>query len=208
MSAQASIDYSKTHESGNSELKYDPKVGANVWLWTDITIGGEFDYTEPGHVGIDEQYESAKKSEGSISLKTGLGYIMKGQKLKTDDVKFTFNYLELPVYFLYHHPAGDPGSVYVGLGPYFAYGIGGKVKSSGLNESVFGEDHGGYKRFDAGLGFKAGYEFKSGFYADFTYELGLANIAYASQEVKSHMRCTSLNLGYVFGGLGPKEKKK
>ncbi|MES1224132.1 MAG: outer membrane beta-barrel protein, partial [Bacteroidota bacterium] len=148
MSAQASVDYSRTHETGNSELKYDPKVGANVFLWTEMSLA-EFSMTEPGHVGIDDEFETEKKQGNSVSLKIGLGYIMKGQKLKQSDTKYTFSYLELPIFALYHHPVGGAGGIFAGLGPYFAYGVGGKVKSPGFSESVFGQDNGGYKRFDA-----------------------------------------------------------
>ena len=213
MSAEASADYSKTHEMGVSELEYDPVAGVNVCVWTEISILGQDPWTARPHLGgvlsVDDEYDiPAKKSNGSLSIKTGLGYVMKGQKFKDSDTKFTFHYLELPIFALYHYQLSETGGLYGGLGPYFAYGLGGKMKSQDFSESVFGKDHGGYKRFDAGLGFKAGYEFKSGLYADITYQLGLANLVYAEADVKSHMRCSSLSIGYVFGSLAHKERKK
>ena len=119
-----------------------------------------------------------------------------------------FNYIQLPLYALYHHPVGSSGAIYGGLGPYFAYGIGGKSKSPGFSDDTFGEDHGGYKRFDAGLGFKAGYEFNMGLYVDLTYEFGLANIAYPSMDVKSHMRGGGLDVGYSLSRMFVKKGKK
>jgi len=213
LSAQASVDYSKTHEMGVSELEYDPSVGTNVLIWTEIGIIGGPGISVRPHLGgilsVDDEYDTpAKDSKGSLSIKTGLGYVMKGQKFKDSDTKFTFHYLELPIFALYHYRVNETGGLYAGLGPYFAYGLGGKMKSQNFSESVFGRDNGGYKRFDAGLGFKAGYEFKSGLFADITYELGLANLVYAEADVKSHMRCSSLSIGYVFGSLAHKEKKK
>lgn len=205
LSAQASADYSKTRETGDSKLEYDPFAGVNVIVWTDIYIleTPVFSYSNSGE---SDFFPAKKKVESFVSLKTGLGYVAKGQKFKTGDTKTRFNYIELPVYGLYHYPLGESGSIYAGLGPYFAYGIGGKVKSQGFSENTFGENNGGYKKFDAGLGFKVGYEFNAGLYMDISYELGLANIAYASTDVKSHMRNASLNVGYNLANLIHKKK--
>jgi hypothetical protein len=135
-------------------------------------------------------------------LGLGLEYIGKGAKYKEFDGSIKLNYIEIPIHLSYYCKAGA-GVFYGGLGPYFAYGIGGK---SG-DESSFGKDAGGYKRFDAGLSFILGYRLKMGLSLDLGYDLGLANIAYPEMDVKSHNRCLSINLGYAIGRLlFPKKK--
>jgi hypothetical protein len=212
LNEQASIDFSKNKEnSENSPLEYNSNTGFNEVVTYDWSIFGQPVFSSPAF-NLFEGDQNAyfvpeKKSNGALILRAGIGYIGKGAKYKDADIKIRLNYLEIPIYALYHYKLGESGGVYGGLGPYFAYGIGGKVKGEGSSQSSFGEDRGGYKRFDAGLGFKAGYEFSNGFFVDLSYELGLANIAYASEDVTSHSRCLSINLGYNIGRLFVKKKK-
>jgi hypothetical protein len=131
--------------------------------------------------------------ESYIGLKYGLEFITKGAKDPAGG-SFSLNYLEVPLDALYHYPIG-PGGLYGGLGPYFAYGVGGK---SGTQNS-FGENAGGYKRFDAGANFILGYKMDMGLSLDFSYDLGLVNASYPSQDISSHNRCFSINVGYQIG---------
>ena len=60
--------------------------------------------------------------------------------------------MQIPIVVVYMHDLGNDRKLFGGLGPYFAYGIGGKFKGDGFSEKVFDEDF-GFKRFDAGLTF-------------------------------------------------------
>ena len=73
------------------------------------------------------------------------------------------------------HDLGKDRKVFGGLGPYFAYGIGGKIKGNGFSEKAFDEDF-GFKRFDVGLTFTGGYNFDNQWSVGLAYDLGLANI--------------------------------
>lgn len=107
-------------------------------------------------------------------------YIMGGPELvlknSTDGgTKIRTGYLQLPVLALYRYTLPKKaGAVFGGLGPYFAYGLWGKAKSSTGSENIFSSN--GFRRFDAGLSFTAGYQFTAGFAARLGYELGLADI--------------------------------
>ncbi len=205
---KASLDFAKVHESGASNVKYDPVTKANVIVYSETTLFGEhFSYNDNNENSYSEQgtYLNLDKptNAGYGALGFGLEYVGKGAKFPGGNGSVSLNYLELPIHFLYHYPVG-PGNVYGGLGPYFAYGVGGKEGDI----SSFGDSNGGFKRFDAGLGFMLGYKLSMGVSLDIGYELGLANIEYADEDVKGHNRVFSINLGYQIGKLFAKKKSK
>jgi len=131
-------------------------------------------------------------------IQSGLSFITKGTEgeyiymissdsfSSSDKIKAQSMYLQLPIYAGYKFQVAENVKLLFNVGPYFAYGIGGKVKSEhvakmggividayGIKEDVFSND--GFKRFDCGLGFGAGVEFgKIGVSA--AYYLGLINI--------------------------------
>ena len=205
---QASVDFADVRESGDSKITYNKKTGENVMVFTDTYVEGMGRYGDDdalrGHDALDmddplREYvakPAGGQAGGSLSIRYGLEYIGKGAKFQAGDFKFGLNYLEVPINAIYHYPAG-PGEVYGGLGPYFAYGIGGGANG----ESSFGQDNGGFKRFDAGLNFRVGYKLAQGVSLDLGYDLGLANVEYANEDVTGHTRTLSINLGYQFGRL-------
>jgi hypothetical protein len=195
---QGSIDFGKIHEAGNSELSYDTKTGDNFVTTSEIVIVG-LNYDDKVDEALrDDDPRPAEGDAGAhLALRFGLGYVGRGAKLPGGGgFAINLNYLEVPVDVMYHYPAG-PGELRGGLGPYFAYGIGG---TSGTVSS-FGENNGGFKRFDAGLSFLLGYKLSNGVSLDLGYDLGLANVEYASQDVTGHTRTFSINAGYQVGRL-------
>jgi Outer membrane protein beta-barrel domain len=196
---EASIDFAKLQESGDSKITYDGKTKTNVvvytdWYFLELPLR---DY----HLNSalrEEDPKTAPSTDNKISLRYGLEYIGKGAKFPggNGDFGINLNYLSVPFDAIYHHPAG-PGQIEGGLGPYFAYGIGGS--SGGV--SSFGEDNGGFKRFDAGLNLQMGYKLDNGLSFRLAYDLGLANVEYASEDVKGHTRAFSINIGYQIGKL-------
>jgi Outer membrane protein beta-barrel domain len=204
---KASIDYANTHEHGASEINYDPFIGQNVTMFVkygvqDVDAQGNTGGLDEDAVEIDNDSMARDKSvPGSLKIGLGLSYIRKGNKLGGTTTHL--NYLELPVLLLYHYHLQDHGMLYGGLGPYLAYGLGGKIKGASFEENSFDKNSGGYKRFDAGLEFMAGYKLSMGLSLDLTYDFGLANIAYGGNDYTSKTRCLSLNVGYplsrIFG---------
>lgn len=212
-----SIDFAKTKEAGTSQIYYDDRTGINeivysdAWLWSAFGGSGKNDINDISdikHIGDFKtgayllNPDAEETDEKNIGIRGGIEYISKGAKFKTGGGSFGLNYLEVPIIPEYRFSAGT-GNICVGLGPYFAYGIGGK----GDGESSFGDNNGGYKRFDAGLSFLLGYKFDAGVAFSLSYDLGLANNIYPDQDVKSHNRCFSINLGYQIGKLFVKKQK-
>lgn len=122
---------------------------------------------------------------GDFSIQPGLLYSGKGI------TNATFSYIEVPVNLLYHIKAGV-GKVFIGAGPYLAYGI---SVSNGLS---FGSTNDKVANPDYGLGGLAGYRFDTGFFFSASRELGLANLVNNGNGIADKNRVTSISIGYFF----------
>ena len=208
---QGSIDFTNSKELGPSHIEYNNLLGKNIiyysdhWLMFALPESGKDDINGIGDLKIDpllQNPDANETEEKNLGIRGGIEYISKGAKFKTGGGSIGLNYLEVPIIPEYRFSTGM-GNICAGLGPYFAYGIGGK--SNG--ESSFGENNGGYKRFDAGISFLLGYKLNTGVAFGLSYDLGLANNIYPDQDVKSHNRSFSINLGYEVGRLFVNKQK-
>jgi hypothetical protein len=139
------------------------------------------------HAGVNVEFPVAP----DFVLQPGLLFTVKGTKT-TEAVgtgKIHVNYLELPVNFIYKPGFGN-GRLLLGLGPYIAYGIGGKAKLTGsgsdieqdvkfenkLSASQVADNEFYVRPFDAGANLLAGYELGSGISLQLNAQLGLLKI--------------------------------
>lgn len=132
------------------------------------------------HVGVNAEIPLADE----FYLQPGVLFSTKGAKADDDDdTKFNISYIEIPVNFLYK-PVLGTGKLLLGVGPYAAFGVGGKIKSDDGdvdlkfdNEVDPGADvYRTVKRFDFGGNLLVGYEFSNRFSAQLNAQLGLVNI--------------------------------
>ena len=151
----------------------------------------------------------------SFSFQPGLNYVQKGGRFEEENYtdKSTFNYLELPLNFVYTSPS-PKGSFFVGAGPSLSMGLSGTEKfNDGTNEETsdikFGSgDNDDLKAFEFGINVIAGYRFKGGFLVAANYNAGLSNIAITTEDENSgeaHNRYFGLRIGYMIPG---KQAKK
>ncbi len=157
-------------DASGDKLKNDLVTRFHVGVQADIPIAPEF-YFQPG-----------------------LLFTTKGAKSETIILEQTFTsnlniyYLELPLNFLYKPMLGN-GHLLLGVGPYVAYGVSGKIKYEGGNTSdtqdvkfdnkvtipEAAQDF--YLRpFDAGANLFVGYQFANGLLFQLNTQLGLINI--------------------------------
>lgn len=144
----------------------------------------------------------------SFSVNTGLMLIKRGWKNTYSDnrgsLETTDNamYVELPLLASYRMPLSDQAEFQLNLGPYFAYGIGGKRKTT--NSFQAGGDYEidcfdstlGCKHMDCGISVGVAFTFLH-FYAGVNYERGLVN-TWEPANYKYQNGCIALNLGYNF----------
>lgn len=133
-----------------------------------------------------------------VYLESGLMYVEKGGKNVYDGKKITYglHYLEIPIVVKYAISIDDHFSIQPLLGGYLAFGVGGKAKNFVDREAASSFSKRFFKRFDGGLRLGCGVSYDL-FYADLTYDIGLANICHDEFET-SHNRCLALNFGVNF----------
>ena len=207
---EGSYDISEESEGGPSALSNSGDVGFNLAMeagWGSIGAQGPFTIKPDGAVHNDwfpYDYKPLKKSENSINFASGLELVRKGSKF--DGATTGLTYLNGFTDIRYNHGFDDGGSLFAGLGPYIGYGIGGKVKGGGFSEPAFGGAD-GYKRFDAGLHLKGGYQFSGGLRFALGYEFGLFNKSPAP-DFTSRNRTFSISVGYSVTKIIAAFKKK
>ena len=138
----------------------------------------------PGfHVGVNLMIPIAP----DFNFQPGLLFSGKGAKSEegSTDATIKLSYIELPLNLLYRAQLGE-GYVMIGFGPYLGYGIGGKIKSEGVEIDVKFKNEVGsgdpdnvayFKGFDAGANIFVGYEMSSGLFLQLNSQLGLLNIS-------------------------------
>ena len=145
----------------------------------------------------------------NFNFQPALNFVQKGYKVKDETSKETvnFNYLEVPLNFVYSTQKNE--GFFIGAGPSIAYGISGKDKftADGMpddNQKVkFGSGVDEVKAFDFGVNAIAGYKMKGGFMIAANYNLGLTKInnddgSGDAGTIKNNY--FSLKIGYMFGG--------
>lgn len=134
-------------------------------------------------LGVKAEVGLPQISEG-VYLDMGALLTLKGAKIdggSAASIKFNPYYLEIPVHIGYKYAVNENFAIFGNAGPYLAIGLFGKAKAEGdiLDEyefddnstNVFGDD--AMKRFDFGLGLKAGVEFSQKYQISIGYDWGL-----------------------------------
>lgn len=151
--------------NAQDNLRWGATVGMNS---SNFSITG-FDSKIGFHAGVKAEVGLPQISEG-VYLDMGALLTLKGAKIdggSAASIKFNPYYLEIPVHIGYKYAVNENFAIFGNAGPYLAIGLFGKAKAEGdiLDEyefddnstNVFGDD--AMKRFDFGLGLKAGVEF-------------------------------------------------
>lgn len=180
-------------DNSGKKLENDLIVGYHFGVNVQIPVAPEF-YFQPGL-----QF-STKGAENTVSALTST---------------YKLSYIELPMNFVYKSLLGN-GYFMVGLGPYVAYGVGGKAIYEGgsistesdikfKNEVVSGDPLTivYIKPFDAGGNIFFGYELAGGLFIQLNAQLGMLNIRpdnYFLPDDNSTLKNTGygISLGYRF----------
>lgn len=142
-----------------------------------------------------------------FAIQPGLLFSTKGQVLKNiqvdnngasispTNITTKFNYLELPVNFMYKSSDRTPVRFFIGAGPYVAYALSGTSSYSGQKVDLsFSND---YNRLDFGLNAIGGVQLKRRVIISANYGLGLSSIA--QRETPTYYnRVVTASVGYLF----------
>jgi hypothetical protein len=165
------------------------------------------------HFGVNAQIPVAPE----FYFQPGLQFSTKGAKNTVGSLTSTYklSYIELPLNFVYKGLLGN-GYFMIGLGPYVAYGVGGKAVYEGgsstseskikfKSEVVTGDPLATVyiKPFDAGGDIFFGYEMSGGLFMQLNAQLGILNIKpdnYLIPDDSSTLKNTGygISLGYRF----------
>ena len=190
--AQTGVGYGLKAGVNLANYKYSPeldtKASPNFHLtgYLDAPISSNF-YIQPG---ISLQGKGAKIDD----------YVIDGNKYSG---KQSTMWIEVPVNAVAKFPTGDAGNLFLGAGPYAAFGVSGKntVTKDGkavtdIDDFKFGDGL-NPKAFDAGVNFLAGYELSSGLTIGAGYGLGLSNLSGMGGDSKQNSRVLSFSVGFA-----------
>ncbi|WP_285820547.1 porin family protein [Bacteroides acidifaciens] len=191
--------------NAQDNLKWGVMAGMNV---SKYTITG-FDSRIGFHAGVKAELGLSQEASGAYmdfaALLTLKGAKVDGGSLAS--IKFNPYYLEVPVHVGYKYAVNDDFALFGNVGPYIAVGLFGKAKAkvdgniadlgelgtNSASEDIFGDD--GLKRFDFGLGLKAGVEFSKKYQLAISYDFGLVEVA---KDLGMKNRNLMISLGYMF----------
>lgn len=191
--------------NAQDNLKWGVMAGMNV---SKYTITG-FDSRIGFHAGVKAELGLSQEASGAYMDFAAL-LTLKGAKIdggSIASIKFNPYYLEVPVHVGYKYAVNDDFALFGSVGPYIAVGLFGKAKAkvdgniadlgelgtNSASEDIFGDD--GFKRFDFGLGLKAGVEFSKKYQVAISYDFGLVEVA---KDLGMKNRNLMLSLGYMF----------
>jgi hypothetical protein len=208
-----------------AQVSFGPKLGLNISNINDKVVDAnqyqamDFKSRVGFHVGgvVNAQISDY------FSIRPELVYSTAGAKIEESGVKMQINYsyLSLPINFVGSLPISDDFKLQAIVGPYFALGLGGKVKTEFMGvtdeqtikmkkDPLDPNDTNFYlNSLDMGLNFGIGAQYKS-FVLSATYGLGLSNIEshYTNSQdedlrgdsYKWTNRNISIGVAYLFGG--------
>lgn len=207
-----------------SPFRFGAKTGLNLSS-ASVNDANASKFKAGYHVGVTVEYELPR----DFLIQSGLFFSTKGSKQEDlngsgyvggkPDFTHTFNqlYLEIPIFGAYRMGISDKINLVLGVGPYLAYGIGGKTKQK-LNSGVWADGKteiewdtfgdGVYdnnrdwlkgeslNRFDFGGGFKADLE-----YSKYTFGVGLTSsiINISKKEGYSDSKYRNVNVSISLG---------
>ena len=144
------------------------------------------------HLGMIMESKLGK----STVVKPQIQFIKKGTAHSNGE-QGIYNYLELPINFVYNMPL-QRGRLYVGGGPALAYMITGSWAVKNESKEVIYFELDKVNRFDYGINTIAGYEIKGGFFFNINYNMGLRDVWFQPGVGSNKNRVFGLSIGKMF----------
>ncbi len=176
-------------ELDKEKLYYGARMGLNLGK-----LSGDFDVSGlkaglnlGGVVGL------RLSSQAPVFLESGLYYTQRGGK--DGGNKITINYLEIPLLVKYGIKATDDIALLPFLGPYFSYGISGRMKGSNGTVDVDESSFDYVNRGDMGVKLGCGAEYNM-LYLEVGAQIGITDISDVTGSI--HGNAFFVNFGVNF----------
>jgi hypothetical protein len=194
-----------TYDAGRTT--FGVRAGVNFFNITGKDANGD-KYSNHINTGFNVGVNAEIPVGTGSYLQPGILYSQKGAEFSGDN-EVDLSYIEVPVNFVYK-PVLGTGRLLLGFGPYIGVGLDGKVKSSnGTKTDVeFTNDHATetdtptyaeYKRLDYGGNLLAGYELANNLSFQLNAQLGLTNLAPATNGTDSKAKQNNTGFGVSVG---------
>lgn len=175
-----------TSSSGDQSVSFGIRAGVN---FTNIN-GKQYDNSDVNgkiktgfNVGVNAEVPIGT----DVFVQPGILFTTKGAKDKSNDkIKYNISYIEIPINVIYKPELAGAGRLLLGVGPYIAFGVGGKYTSSTgkdtdwkFKNSITATEYLSnlyLKRIDFGGNLLAGYELSSRLSVQLNAQLGLIKI--------------------------------
>lgn len=214
------IGYGIVYAQEDEPFQFGVKIGGNLYS-TSMNVEDVADKKlKVGYqVGLTAEYAFTE----NFYLQSGVFFVTKGVKIKgktgnSENEKsysqsINLQYLQLPLLATFKLEMDTDIKAYFGVGPYIAYGIGGKSNTTnryvdptradeGDNLNSFGDNR--MKELDFGFKYNVGLEFEK-FLFEWGYDFGLMNIERKNSKINSLLnnkhfknKGISLSVGYKF----------
>ena len=195
--------------TASAQITWNAKLGGGLAFCAGMNDEGDTKAKFVGKVGVGIEAPLT----ANFSLMPSLEFAMKGTKWSIKeyisgysvDVDETYSpmYLQIPILGAYRLNLNDDWNMTLKIGPYFAYGISGKVEAeastSGVTASgdvdLFSDLDA--KRFDAGVDVGIDFEYHR-FVVGLEFERGFVSFAPDDEDINVYNQALYVTVGYKF----------
>lgn len=195
--------------AASAQITWNAKLGGGLAFCAGMNDEGDTKAKFVGKIGVGIEAPLS----ANFSLMPSLEFAMKGAKWSMSEYYSGYNvdgeetlsplYIQIPVLGAYRLNLNDDWNMTLKAGPYFAYGISGKVKSEGsVSGYSYSEDEDMFsdldaKRFDAGIDVGIDFEYHR-FVVGLEFERGFISFAPDDADINVYNQALYLTVGYKF----------
>lgn len=169
-----------------------PRFGIVAGGLLSKTSGATSTFRPGGYAGLETDLKLGKL----VSVRPQLKYMMKGETIDPEG-KGSYNYLELPINFVYYIPT-NAGRFSVGGGPAVSYMMSGSWTLLDGTKEPIDFDFDKVNHFDFGVNAIVNFELKKRIFFSVNYTLGLVDVWAADYVGKNKNRTIGLGAGFMF----------
>ena len=195
--------------AASAQITWNAKLGGGLAFCAGMNDEGDTKAKFVGKIGVGIEYPLS----ANFSLMPSIEVAMKGTKWEASTYYSGYNisleetysplYVQIPILGAYRLNLNNDWNITLKVGPYFAYGISGKVDAKGSSSGVTVSDDADLfsdldaKRFDAGVDVGLDFEYHR-FVFGLEYERGFISFAPDDADINVYNQAVYATVGYKF----------